>query len=52
MARDGTDRFPIVFRPDCERTPCDWRGESEGLFDILQRLDRAGYDLCEIEEMK
>lgn len=40
-----TDTFPIFFQPNCERTLCDSLGRSEGLFELIQRLDKSGYDL-------
>lgn len=51
-SRNSDDRWPIMFRPDCERTLCDWRGESEGLLDLIQRLDRGGYDLISRAELE
>lgn len=51
-SRTSTDRFPIMFRSDCERTLCDWQGCSEGLLDVILRLDKAGYDLISYDEAK
>lgn len=50
VARDGTDRFPVFLRVDCDRTVCDWRGKSEALIDVIKDLDRHGYDLVSYEE--
>ncbi len=51
ISRTSNDRWPITFRPDCERTPCDWKGESEGLLEVIQRLNRCGYDLVDRTEL-
>lgn len=45
LSRTSDDRFPIEFREDCERTCCDRFGNSEGLLELMEKLDRAGYDL-------
>ncbi len=45
VSLDGKDHFPVIFRPDCERTVCNWQGKSEGLLEIILRLKKAGYDL-------
>jgi hypothetical protein len=48
VSRDIHDWFPIFFRPDCERTVFDpSTGNDESLYDLIQRLDVAGYDLLE-----
>jgi hypothetical protein len=38
------DRFPIEFRPDCERTVC-MLGDGETLVQVIKRLHAAGYQL-------
>lgn len=48
LSRTSNDRFPIPFRGDCERT----LGGGEGLFDLMVRLNRAGYDLMGYAELK
>lgn len=45
VSRTSDDVWPIYFRPDCERTFCDGYGDSEGLLEIIENLDKAGYDL-------
>lgn len=46
LSRKSNDRWPIHFKPDCERTLSNpLTGQDESLFDLIQRLDKAGYDL-------
>lgn len=47
VSRTSSDRFPVTFRPDCERTPCDWRGDSETYMEVKERLNIGGYDLVD-----
>lgn len=40
------DRFPIYFRPNCDRTwPSSGHPEGEGLLELTIRLNEAGYRL-------
>lgn len=46
ISRTSEDRFPVMFRPECDRTYFDPRnGTDEGLLEMIVRLDKAGYDL-------
>lgn len=45
--RESGDFYMIFFRPDCERTTCDWKGDSESLSDMISRLDFHGWDLVD-----
>lgn len=51
--RKPHDGWPIFLRDDCDRTPFDPQtGYDEGLFDLMLRLDRAGYDLLTRVELE
>lgn len=39
-----------MFRPDCERTFCDGYGKDQTLLEVMQDLDRRGYDLIHTRE--
>lgn len=44
--KSGNDWFPIIFRPECERTLFDRNtGKDESLLEVMERLDKAGYEL-------
>ncbi len=43
VSRTTDDRWPIVFREDCERTLIG----DEGLLDLIERLGVEGYDIVD-----
>lgn len=47
---DGTDRFPVFLKDDCERTCCDSLGNSESLLQLTLRLGAKGYVLMTLED--
>ena len=50
LSRTSNDRYPIHFRPDCERTFTNRYGVDETLLEIMVRLDLSGYDLIHSRE--
>jgi len=51
LSRTLDDRFPIQFRPNCERTVFDrFTGTDESLVEVIERLNKAGYDLINSRE--
>ncbi len=52
-SRTDDDCWPIMFQPHCERTwPTLDRPDGEGLLELIQRLDRGGYDLIGQAELE
>lgn len=48
VSRISDDRWPIYFRPDCERTyPTVPYPYGQGLLDLIEELDKCGYDLLD-----
>lgn len=48
VSRTTSDRWPVHFRADCERTlPSSFYPDGEGLLEMRCRLDRHGYDLLD-----
>lgn len=50
LSRTTNDRYPIEFRPDCERTFSNGYGVDETLVEVRVRLDLNGYDLIDSGE--
>ena len=51
LHRKSDSRYPIEFRPDCERTYFEpVTGKDETLVQVIERLDRQGYDLISYVE--
>ena len=47
------DRWPIMFRPECERTYFDARtGKDEGLDEVIERLAKRGMELWNISDKR
>jgi hypothetical protein len=51
ISRTSLDRFPVSFRPECDRTLFNWKGEDCSYLDMLISLDRAGYDLVDRDKL-
>lgn len=48
LSKTSEDSFPILFRPDCERTFFDPRtGLDRSLLEVKENLNKNGYDLFE-----
>ena len=46
VSKDSNDSFPVLFRPECERTYFDHEtGKDESLVEVIERLSSAGYEL-------
>lgn len=47
------DRWPIEFRPNCERTKFNAQtGQDQSLLEVMEELLRNGYELVEIDELE
>lgn len=49
VSRTSSDRWPVIFRPDCERTLPNWpdNPDGEGYLEMREKLNNAGYDLLD-----
>ena len=50
--RKTLDRWPVYFRPDCERTYFDCHGRDEGLAEMMIRLAKHGYELLTVGQVE